>query len=498
MTLPATSRSFSLIAALLLILSLALSVTRVQPTSAQAEPGAVQVNAVSTDGWPIVEATVTVLDASGQPVTGLTQDALTASAGGSSLPVMSVRPISDAELGIAVVFTFDVSGSMAGPPLEQAKLAGKSLLAQLKPSDVVAIVSFSDGVNVVQPFTGDREAAERAIDGLSAVGSTALYGGVQQSIDLANQAPLPRQAIVLLSDGNDYGGIGNADSGSTLAAAGESRSLIYTIGLGSEIDRGYLGALAQAGRGQFLQAPAPEDLVTLYDQTGQILRSQYAIALDASNANLPAGDATLVVTAAGTSGQLSFTVPAPPDGAVAATPLATVAATQPAQQQQTPSAQGGSSGFPWIIAVLVLAAGAAGIAGIAVVRRRRVVASPVEAQLERISRQAVPVQFPEISRAVPPADSRAWIEGPNGTRTNIGEAPLTIGFSSDCGLVLKNGGAEQLARARVWQRDGRFMLHNMSRPGAVSVAGRPASWVVLEDGDEITVGGCLIVFRNPF
>ena len=48
---------------------------------------------------------------------------------------------------------------------------------------------------------------------------------------------------------------------------------------------------------------------------------------------------------------------------------------------------------------------------------------------------------------------------------------------------------------RIWLRDGSYMLHNLSRTGAVTIAGRSVTWAVLEDGDEIRIGGQTLVFR---
>ena len=48
----------------------------------------------------------------------------------------------------------------------------------------------------------------------------------------------------------------------------------------------------------------------------------------------------------------------------------------------------------------------------------------------------------------------------------------------------------------MWRREGRYMMHNLSRMGSVTVAGRPAIWVVLEDGDEIQLGSCRLQFRE--
>jgi hypothetical protein len=40
------------------------------------------------------------------------------------------------------------------------------------------------------------------------------------------------------------------------------------------------------------------------------------------------------------------------------------------------------------------------------------------------------------------------------------------------------------------------MLHNLSRLGAATVGGKPVTWAVLEDGDEIEIGSCKLVFRT--
>jgi hypothetical protein len=40
------------------------------------------------------------------------------------------------------------------------------------------------------------------------------------------------------------------------------------------------------------------------------------------------------------------------------------------------------------------------------------------------------------------------------------------------------------------------MLHNLTRFGTVTVAGRPAAtWAVLEDGDELIVGDRRVIFH---
>src|SRR3990170_7360789 len=143
----------------------------------------IRIDALDSSQFPRIQATVTVLDASGRPVVNLPPDAFRAGAGATTLPVTDVASATDEGLGIAATLAFDVSGSMEGLPLEQAKEAGKALVDQLGLEDQVAILAFADEVQVVQPFTRSREALASAIDRLTAGGNTALYEAVSRSFE---------------------------------------------------------------------------------------------------------------------------------------------------------------------------------------------------------------------------------------------------------------------------------------------------------------------------
>ena len=101
----------------------------------------------------------------------------------------------------------DTSASMrADLPLVMAAATG--LVRALGPADRGAVVEVSDRAAIAQPFTSDRGQVERAIHGLSATGSTALYDGLYVVLrEFARErrsAPVVRrQVLVLLSDGLD-------------------------------------------------------------------------------------------------------------------------------------------------------------------------------------------------------------------------------------------------------------------------------------------------------
>jgi hypothetical protein len=40
------------------------------------------------------------------------------------------------------------------------------------------------------------------------------------------------------------------------------------------------------------------------------------------------------------------------------------------------------------------------------------------------------------------------------------------------------------------------MAHNLSRQGGVSIAGKPVTWAVLEDGDELVIGPQRVIFHD--
>ncbi len=214
---------------------------------------------------------------------------------GESLPVAAVSQGLDSTLAIDVVLALDTSASMVGGPLEQAKVAARSFLAGLSPKDAVAIVTFADAVELVQPYTVDRAIATAAIDSVSAGGGTALYQATMESLRLAAGAGSGREVVVLLSDGLDNG---STDSREGAQAAAKTMGVpIFVIGLGADIDVTYLKALAELSGGRFVATPSPEGLAAVFQEAAELLRGQYILTLDTSGLDLDRSRvATLRVT----------------------------------------------------------------------------------------------------------------------------------------------------------------------------------------------------------
>jgi hypothetical protein len=190
---------------------------------------------------------------------------------------------------------------MSGAPLTNAKAAAKALMAELAPEDRIALLHFGDAVRFAQPFTADRALIDAALDGLVAQGNTALYQATSAGAVAIADSRASRRAVVLLSDGADFGGSSIATREEAVAAAAGIGVPFFAIAQGTDLDRPYLQQIADVTNGRYLEAPRPEDLNALYVSIGRLLRSQYIVTFDASSASASVGSMVAITVTAGAS-----------------------------------------------------------------------------------------------------------------------------------------------------------------------------------------------------
>jgi len=263
----------------LLGILIALACTLQTTTAVASDELAVDIASLDADEPTEVVAVVSVVDDSGRPVLGLTEENFVARIEGSPVSIDRVTPAVNSDIGVAVVLAVDVSGSMEGDPLVQAQGAARSFVEGLAPLDSVALVTFGDEAAPVLSFGADKDAVVAALDGLQAAGDTALYQATSASVYVAASAQTERKAVILLSDGVDFGNRSTVSREESLAHAAALGVPFFTVGLGTNIDRAYLEALAQGTGGRFLETPTPQGLSELYRAIGDFLRAQYAISL---------------------------------------------------------------------------------------------------------------------------------------------------------------------------------------------------------------------------
>ena len=173
----------------------------------------------------------------------------------------------DEEAIIRKYFTFvlDVSGSMDGHKLDQAKAAAHYFIEHLNNDDRFNVVTFNDRIGRLfnQPERvndGARQRALSQIRELWASGGTNINDGLLTALD-ANFDPAFARIVVLLTDGRPTAGPTEPASITTnVQRANASASRIFTFGIGADVNQRLLESLAAANRGQAQMLSASNDI----------------------------------------------------------------------------------------------------------------------------------------------------------------------------------------------------------------------------------------------
>jgi len=237
-------------------------------------------------GVDIVSLTVTVTDPSGRYVTDLTPEQFNVFEDGAK---QDVTFFNRTNLPIALALLLDTSASMEDR-MATAQEAAAGFARRLRPQDLGELIDFDREVKILQAFTNDPAALERAIRGTTAGGSTSLYNAVYISlkelkkIRATTAEDVRRQAIVVFTDGDDTSSLVGYDE--VLDLARRSETAIYAIGLRSKEEIAsktfkeadfVLRQLAQESGGRVFFPTRIEDLAGVYGQIADELASQYVL-----------------------------------------------------------------------------------------------------------------------------------------------------------------------------------------------------------------------------
>jgi Ca-activated chloride channel family protein len=152
-----------------------------------------------------------------------------------------------------LTFVIDVSGSMSGEKIEQARAAGKQILRSLSSIDRFRLIDFSSDVRTFRGrfSTATREnihAAERYLDELDAQGSTNISAALDEALSSPVQSG--RLPIVLfLTDGQPTVGERDASVIASNVARRRGSRRLFTFGVGADLNVSLIEQLALEGRG---------------------------------------------------------------------------------------------------------------------------------------------------------------------------------------------------------------------------------------------------------
>ena len=264
--------------------------TTASPPAATTPPSAVTPT-VFRSGVDLVALNVVVTDGATRFVTGLQPKDFAVYEDGVQQDV-TFFAASAVPLDLAILL--DTSASMSDK-MQEVQQAATGFASTLRAGDRMMIVDIKDATRILQPLTGDIDAAKAAIASTRAKGGTALYNGVYTTLkELEKQRrasdEVRRQAIVVLSDGDDTASLITFDD--VMAQAKASGTAIYTITLRSESllqtvqasGRRYFSesefsmkALAQETGARAFFPTAIGQLAGVYSSIAEELGSQYAL-----------------------------------------------------------------------------------------------------------------------------------------------------------------------------------------------------------------------------
>jgi Ca-activated chloride channel family protein len=167
--------------------------------------------------------------------------------------LMPPQPVGDEAIGLPTetLFIIDVSGSMDGPSIRQARMALLAALDRLRPDDRFNILRFN---NETMLFSHEFQQAVPEILGkarvwvsrLEAEGGTMIYPALARGLRLIGESGSSHaQRIVFLTDG----AVGNEDDVLSLITHRLGEARLHAIGIGHAPNSYLMRKMASFGRG---------------------------------------------------------------------------------------------------------------------------------------------------------------------------------------------------------------------------------------------------------
>ena len=252
----------------------------------------------------VVQILCSVRDKRGALIGNLTKDDFTLFEDGKKQEIKYFAKETDLPLTIGLLV--DVSGSQARLIQEERQAAYQFFSQVLRKKDMAFLISFGPEAELLQDFTNSPRLLQTALDGLrvsSAVGGlhpgpvptasqtrgTVLFDAVYLAASDRLQKEVGRKAIVLITDGMDFGS--RVKKSTAIEAAQKADSIIYSIyyvdqsvyGFGMGASDSDLKQMSEETGGRIFHAGRKNTLSEIFRQLQEEMRSQYAIGFTSSN-----------------------------------------------------------------------------------------------------------------------------------------------------------------------------------------------------------------------
>lgn len=178
-----------------------------------------------------------------------------------------------------IVLVLDVSGSMAGSPMEETKKASVKFIDTILDEDAsIGIVTYDDSASMQADFSADKAALEATVSGIYDGGSTNIEAGLAEADSMLRTSGARKKIIVLMSDGEPNAG----KEGDELIAYADSLKekgiIIYTLGFFESLGgyKSYAQTLMEgiASDGCHYEVASADDLVFFFEDMADQINGQ--------------------------------------------------------------------------------------------------------------------------------------------------------------------------------------------------------------------------------
>lgn len=164
--------------------------------------------------------------------------------------IQRIDSVSIEDVPLNLMLALDTSQSVDGEPLAHLKEAAAAVADLLKPSDRLALLTFSDEIAVRVRWTSDGATFAQALDRTGAGGATALHDAAFTALSVRSDLP-GRALVILFSDGDDT--ISWLPGQIVIDAARRTDAVVYAVALGKPSEGSGYRADLRSG----LQLPIP-------------------------------------------------------------------------------------------------------------------------------------------------------------------------------------------------------------------------------------------------
>jgi len=207
----------------------------------------------------------------GRPVTGLTAGDFEVRDNGV---LQTVDQALFEEISLKVVLMLDGSGSVKGERSRQLAEASRNLIAQLKPDDQAALITFGDNVLVRSGLTRNKDDVAKALDLTLPLGETALVDAACAAL-LTGESQPGRALIVIFSDGVEASSYLAAES--VIELAKRSDGVVYGVSPKGVRRPPFLRNLVDASGGDLLEIQSNSEIDQAFRKVLEEFRHRYLL-----------------------------------------------------------------------------------------------------------------------------------------------------------------------------------------------------------------------------